>query len=242
MTKYIITIAYDGSKYCGLQKLKNQKTVQGELERVLSNLEENTVKVYSSGRTDRGVHAEGQVCTFELEKNTTPYKLSYYINRSTSPYLHVKTCEETRDKNFHPRFSVKKKTYKYIINTGPYDPIRQDYVYNYNKQLDIDAMRKAADLLTGPHNYKAFVVGKHRTCESIVDSIYIMKNENIITVQITGKAFYTYMVRYIVSSLILIGSNTITTKDIEEMLLKGKRTIEFSPAPPNGLYLEKIEY
>lgn len=242
MTKYFIKISYDGSKYKGLQKLKNEKTVQGELERVLTEMNKAPVKVISSGRTDRGVHALEQTCSFELTKETTPFKLRYYINRSTSPYLYVKTCEVLEDDNFHARFSVKRKTYKYIVNTGPYDPIKNDYVYNYNKSLDFDTMKEAAQLFLGPHNFRAFVVGKHETCDSIVDELDITRSSEEIVIHIKGKAFYTYMVRYIVSALILVGEHTIDEKQISTMLKTGKKVIEFSPAPPNGLYLEKVEY
>jgi len=240
--KYIITIAYDGSKYMGLQKLKKDKTIQGELEQVLTKMNEAPVKVTCAGRTDRGVHALNQTCIFELQKETTPYKLKYYINRSTSRYMNVTKCEELQDDSFHPRFSVKTKTYKYIINTGSYNPIKEDYVYNYNKNLDISKMTHCANILTGPHNYRAFVVGKQKTCDSIINEITIeSKNDNII-ITIKGKAFYTYMVRNIVAVLILIGSNSITEKDVKKMLDTGKKVMEYAPAPPNGLYLEQIEY
>ncbi len=242
MTKYLITISYDGSKYRGLQKLKGEHTIQGELEDILSKMNESPVKVVSSGRTDRGVHALEQVCTFDLSKPTTPYRLRYYIDRETSPYLHVKTCRVVEDENFHARFSVKKKTYKYLINTGPYDPIRADYVYNYNKPLDVESMQTASRLFLGPHNFRAFVVGKHENCNSILDDISIRKDEDLVEIRITGKAFYTYMVRYIVAGLILVGEGTIPSHQIETMLATGCKTLEFAPAPPGGLYLEKIEY
>lgn len=242
MTKYSITITYDGSKYEGLQKLKNAKTVQGELESVLSSMNESFVKVSAAGRTDKGVHALEQTCTFELTKKTTPYKLGYYINRSTSKYLWVTSCKVVDDDEFHARFSVKSKTYKYIINTGPYDPIREDYLYNYNKPLEIEKMKEAANIIKGPHDFKAFVTGKHDSTESIVDEITIEKEGEEIIVRVKSKAFYTYMVRNIVSILVLIGAGKLDIKDLKVMLKEKKKVIEYSPAPPGGLYLEKIEY
>lgn len=242
MTKYFITISYDGSKYEGLQKLKNAHTIQGELESVLSQCDEAAVKVVSSGRTDKGVHAINQTCSFELRKRIDAYKLKGYLNRSTSNYLYVKTCEIIDDEYFHARFSVKKKTYKYVINTGLYDPIKSDYVYNYNKPLDLSKMKEAARLLIGPHNYRAFVVGKHKSCDSIVDDITIEKSNDLVVVYIKGKAFYTYMVRNIVQVLVLIGEGSITLSDIENMLKMERKTIEYAPAPAGGLYLYEIEY
>ena len=240
--KYLISISYDGSKFHGLQKLNGQKTVQGELENVLTKLNENPVSVKAAGRTDRGVHALDQKCHFELNKEITPFRLRYYINRMTPKNLYVKDCVIVDDLDFHARFSVKSKTYLYVINVGEYDALQNDYLCNYNKPLDVKIMKKCSKILTGAHNYKAFVIGPHKTYDSIIDEIKISKNKNIITIEIKGQAFYTYMVRNIVSILILTGEKKITKANIEEMLNLQKKTIEYAPAPPNGLYLKKVEY
>jgi tRNA pseudouridine38-40 synthase len=240
--KYLISISYDGSKYHGLQKLKNEKTVQGELEKVLTKMNGEFVQVKAAGRTDRGVHALDQKCHFELDKKTTPFRLRYYIDRETSPYLYVKDCTVIDDEDFHARFSVKSKTYLYKINTGAYDPINADYVYNYNKKLNIELMKNASKLFVGSHDYRAFVIGKHKTCESIIDSVEITNNGDLIEIEIKGKAFYTYMVRCIVQILVLVGAEKIDAKLVREMLDEKSRKIEYSPAPAGGLYLKKIEY
>ena len=240
--KYLISISYDGSKYYGLQKLKGKKTVQGELETVLSKLNQSPVSVKAAGRTDRGVHALDQKCHFELKKDITPFRLRYYINRMTSKNLYIKDCTIITDEEFHARFSVKSKIYEYKINIGEYNAIENDHLYNYNKPLDINIMKKSAKHFIGPHNYQAFVVGKHKTYDSVIDNISINKNDNIITIEIKGQAFYTYMVRNIVSTIILASEQKITEKDIDYMLNNQKKVIEYSPAPQNGLYLKKIEY
>lgn len=242
MTSYIITISYDGSKFRGLQKLKEGNTIQGELENALSKLDKSSIKVTSAGRTDRGVHALMQVCTFSLNRKMDPYRLRYYIDRETSKYLYIKTCDYLLDDTFHPRFSVKSKTYKYIINTGSYDPIREDYLYNYDKPLDIDAMNEAKDVFLGTHDFRAFVVGPQKTCESTIFEIDLAKVNDDFVIRIRGLAFYTYMVRNIVRALILVGENNLNRVDIETMLKEKHKIREFAPAPPNGLYLEKIEY
>ena len=103
-------------------------------------------------------------------------------------------------------------------------------------------MKESAKILTGEHNFKAFVIGKHKTYDSRIDSITIKEIGKTITIEIKGQAFYTYMVRNIVSVLILVGSHKLNNNDIQEMLNKQKKIIEYSPAPPNGLYLKKVEY
>jgi len=240
--KYLVTISYDGSKFNGLQKLKNEKTVQGELERVLSKVDEEFVSVKAAGRTDKGVHALEQICHFELKKELTPFRLRYYINRSTSPYIYVKDCTIIEDKNFHARFSVKSKTYLYKINVGEYDSINADYVYNYNRKLDIDRMKDASKLLLGSNNYKAFVTEVHKTYDSVIDYIDVKKNSDLIEIEVKGKAFYTHMLRNIVGVLILVGANKIAINDVQRMLDEQKRIVEYATAPACGLYLKKIDY
>lgn len=239
---YLISIEYDGSKYNGLQKLNGCKTVQGELEEVLSIMEGEPVKVISSGRTDKGTHALDQKCQFYLKKETTPYKLRYYINRSTSPYLYVKNCVVLKNNCFHARFSVKSKTYLYRINTGEYSAIRNDYVYNYCKKIDKNKIDDAAKLLIGEHDFKAFVVGKHKTTFSEIKNITTHFENNDFIIEVTGKAFYTYMVRNIVSILLLYNDEIIDKLQIAEMLKTGEKIIEYAPAPASGLYLKEIEY
>lgn len=240
--KYLLSISYDGSKYCGLQKLNNQKTVQGELEQILSLLSKSPVVVKAAGRTDRGVHALDQKCHFELKRVMTPFRLRYYINRCTSPYLHVNSCTVIEDKNFHARFSVKSKIYIYKINMGAYDAIQNDYVYNYNRPLDVEVMRKASELLVGAHDYRAFVSGKKDKCESIIEYIEIIRNGQILEIEVKGKAFYTHMIRNIVGALIYVASGRMTEVELKNMLETGRRIVEYMKVPPCGLYLKKVEY
>ena len=240
--RYLISISYDGSKYEGLQKLNNKPTIQGELEKVLTDMNEKKVYVKAAGRTDKGVHALDQKCHFDLDKETTPYKLSYYINNATSKYLHVNKCEEIKDNDFHARFSVKRKEYIYKVNFGRYNPIMTDYIYNYCKDIDVEKLNKAAKILKGAHNYKAFVSAKRDNYDSIIDEIEIISYNDNIEIKFVGKAFYTYMVRNLVSAMLLVNENKISLDDLKEMLKTGKRTIDFGPVPACGLYLAKIEY
>lgn len=239
--RYLMSISYDGSKYSGMQKLKDAKTIQGELEEVLTKMNEKEVFVKAAGRTDKGVHALDQKCHFDIDKDTNPYKLSYYINNATSKYLHVNNLEIVDD-NFHARFMVKRKEYVYKINIGKYNPIMADYIYNYNKDIDIDLLREIARLFEGMHSYKAFVSGTRESYNSIIDEIKIMRYNNTVEITFIGKAFYTYMVRNIVSALLLAIEKKISIKDIKNMLDTGEKTYDFGPAPACGLYLTKVEY
>ena len=240
--KYFISFSYDGSKYNGLQRLKNENTVQGELEKVLSKLDMNFVHVRCAGRTDKGVHAQDQKAHFILKRELTPFRLRYYINRMTSKYLYVKDCRVLTDNNFHARFSVKEKEYTYKINIGEYDPIMENYVYNLNKDLDIKKMIEAINLFKGIKNYKAFTTSDHSNFFCKINEINIEKKDYMIIISFRGKSFLTHMVRNIVSILILVGIGKIKTDDIKEMLKMGEKTFEYAPAPASGLYLTKVYY
>ena len=239
---YLISVSYDGSKYDGLQRLKNNKTIQGELEDVLTKMNEEFVHVKSAGRTDKGVHAYDQKCQFDIKKETNPYKLRYYINNATSKYIYINACKVIEDKSFHVRHSVKSKTYLYKINVGEYSPILNDYVYNYCKNIDIQKIKRISKLFLGLHNYKAFVTGKNDTYISEIKEIKIYKEENVLYIEISGKSFYTYMIRNIIKILLMYGEGLVEEKTIKVMLDSGIKLIEYGPAPASGLYLKKVEY
>ena len=239
--KYFLTVSYDGSKFNGLQKLKNEITVQGELEKVLTKLDNSFVQVKFAGRTDKGVHATNQKCHFELKTDLTPYRLRYYINRMTSKYLYVRNCEIINDDYFHARFSVKEKEYLYKINTGEYNPILNDYLYNYNKSLDIEKLREASNHFLGIHNFKMFTTGNQIKYDCKINKIEISSDKEIVIIKISGKSFLTYMVRNIISILILYSESQISLEEIDKML-DGKKILEYAKVPARGLYLNKIEY
>lgn len=239
---YLISVSYDGSKYDGLQRLKRNRTVQGELETVLTKMNEEFVQVKSAGRTDKGVHAYDQKCQFDINKDTNPYKLRYYLNNATSKYIYIKDCKVIEDNSFHVRHSVKSKTYLYKINIGEYSPIMNDYLYNYCRVIDIKKIKKISKLFLGQHNYKAFVTGKNEKYISEIKKIKIYKRDDILNVEISGKSFYTYMIRNIIKVLLMFNEGIIDETLIRSMLAQGKKIIEYGPAPASGLYLKEVVY
>ena len=139
--RYLMTVSYDGSKYYGFQRLNNEKSVQKELEDALSKINKSKVEIKGAGRTDRGVHAYGQKVHFDLDIKITPERLVNAVNSLLSNYVRVIDCRYVND-DFHARFNVVEKTYKYVINMGMFNPIEEDYVYNYCYKLDIRSMKK----------------------------------------------------------------------------------------------------
>ena len=239
--KYLITITYDGSKFNGFQKLNDELTVQGELERALSIINKKKVSVKGSGRTDRGVHAINQKCHFNLDVNINVENLKKAINDRVNQSIYVKDCIVVSE-DFHARFDVSKKTYIYIINLGEFDPLVSDYVYNLNRKLDIKAMKRSAKLFLGEHSFENFVSGKRDNYDCDIYSIKFSLNKNYLYIKVIGKSFYKYMVRNIVGSLIYVGLNKVSLTQINDLINNKKNKIPYSTAPVSGLYLENIEY
>lgn len=238
--KYLITVAYDGSKFLGFQRLNKGYSVQKSLEKALSIINKDKVEVKGAGRTDRGVHAYGQRVSFELKYNIPSSRLKNAINSLTNDYIQVVDCI-TVDENFHARFSVKTKQYTYKINLGSYDPIMVDYVYQCPYHLDIRKMKKGARLFKGVHDFHNFVSGSRTNYKAIIYKIKLKKKNNILEITFIGKSFYRYMVRNMIGALIEVGRGKEDIKKIKTML-KSPKAMSLFTAPACGLYLDKIEY
>lgn len=242
-----MTFSYDGSKYNGYQKQPKTNTIQGELEKALKKINSNkVVNVVASGRTDAGVHAYSQSAHFDLDKPISPVKLKQSLNGLIPDDIYVKNVYEASD-DFHARFDVKAKEYIYKINMGNYNPIEKDYVFQYNKKLDIPEMERALKYLEGTHDFRSFVKideEKDDYTRTIVQTSLIrdIKNVNMITISILGTGFMRYMVRNIVGMLIEIGEGKYKSEDIIKILNSKDRTQAGICAPACGLYLKNVYY
>ena len=245
--RFFITFAYDGSKYHGYQKQPKTRTVQGELERVLTTINNNEkVCVSASGRTDALVHALNQKAHFDLIINITKDKLKYALNNMLPKDIYIKQVEVVEN-DFHARFNVKSKEYIYKINVGEYNPIDKDYIYQYNKNLNIEEMKKAIKYLEGTHDFKSFTkVDDER--DDYVRTIFRasithdQNNLDIINISFLGTGFLRYMVRNMVGYLIEIGEGKHSSGDIIDVLNACNRTCAGITASPEGLYLKDVFY
>lgn len=245
--RYFMTFTYDGSKYNGYQKQPREKTIQGEIEKALKQINAGKpVQISASGRTDAGVHAYNQRAHFDLEGNIPCNKLKQAINSLIPNDIYIKSIYEVDD-NFHARFNVKAKEYIYKINMGSYNPIEKDYVFQYNKKLDIPEMERALKYLEGTHDFRSFVKideEKDNYERTIVQTSLIrdVKNVNQIIISILGTGFMRYMVRNIVGMLIEIGEGKYKSEDIIRILNEKDRTKAGICAPACGLYLKDVYY
>ena len=245
--KCCITFSYDGRDFSGYQKQPNKRTVQGEIEKVLKEINgDKTVDISASGRTDAGVHALNQRAHFHMDVNITPDKLMMALNSMLPRDIYVKRVEEVSE-DFHARFNAIGKEYVYVINMGEYNPLEKDYVYQYNKKLDTIAMERGLKYLEGTHDFRSFTKideEKEDYVRTISQTNLIRdtKDVNKITLVFVGTGFLRYMVRNIVGTLIEIGEGKRRSEDIIEILNAKDRTKAGKIANPDGLYLKIVFY
>jgi len=242
--RYKIEFSYDGTNFNGYQLQPNLRTVQGELEKAVSYLNRQTyTSVQSSGRTDKGVHAFGQVAHFDLEIDTTLDKIKRGLNSNLPEDIHVIKVNKVHE-DFHARFSAKKKEYVYKINVGEYDPMMRNYVYQYNGELDIDKMKDAIKYFEGEHDFTSFVSSediRENKIRTIIKTD-INKKKDIIEIVFQADGFMKYQVRNMVGLLLYVGSGRKKVEDVSKIIEARDRTKSVKTAPAEGLYLRKVWY
>lgn len=239
--RYLIKIQYDGSKFYGFQRQSDKKTVQGELERALSIINKSEVLLKGAGRTDIGVHANGQAAHFELDYDIPKERLINAINSIVHPYINIVDCVNV-DNQFHARFNVLEKRYVYKIWIGEYNPCFVDYYLIYKNNLDIEKLRKCAKLFIGVHDFHNFVSGERDSYNTIIKDIKIEEEKNFITITFIGKSFYRYMVRNLVGAMLDYNECKCDLDLIKRMLNEIDYNYQLSTASANGLYLEDVSY
>ena len=241
--RYLLTFSYDGTNFYGYQKQVNKRTIQEEMEKVLSKISNKKVTISASGRTDKGVHALNQTAHFDLDNKIDLLKFKKSVNSLLPDDIYVKRIGKVSE-DFHARFSVKCKEYEYKLNLGKYDPINRNYIYQYNNSLDINKMIEASKYLIGEHNFKTFTkaTNEEKDYIRVINKIDINKNKNTLIIRFNGNGFLRYMVRNLVGTLIAIGENKIKPDYIKELILLEDRTKAKKTAPSQGLYLKKVYY
>lgn len=245
--RYFMTFSYDGTNYKGYQKQPRTRTIQGEIEKHLKTINgDKAVEIHASGRTDSHVHALNQKAHFDFDNNMSPDSLQKALNSLLPDDIYIKHIEMVSS-DFHARYEVKAKEYIYKINMGEYDPIEKNYVYQYNRKLDVVEMERALKYLEGTHNFKSFTKTNEDQDDyerTIVQTNLIrnMKNVNKITISFLGTGFMRYMVRNMVGTLIEIGEGKRKSEDIIEILNSQDRRKAGKTANPEGLYLKDVFY
>ena len=242
---YKLTIQYDGSRYDGWQKQGNTgSTIQGKLEEVLSRLCGTPVEVHGAGRTDAGVHAEGQIASVRLPDHLSAAEISEALNHYLPEDIAV-TAVQAAEERFHARLSAKGKVYRYSIRMGGVpDVFRRKYQYRVEEPLDLTAMKQAAALLTGTHDFRAFCSNKRYKKSTVrtVRAISIETNGSDLTLTFEGDGFLYNMVRILTGTLLEVGLGQRNAEEMPEILASLDRTRAGKTAPAQGLCLVEVKY
>lgn len=255
MKRIMLKIAYDGTNYCGWQIQPNQISIEGKLNKVISKLLNEEIRVIGASRTDSGVHALGNIAVFDTETAIPANKIMYVLNQKLPDDIKIKETIEV-DKDFHPRRVKSIKTYEYrILNSKVFLPQERYFSHMVYKRLDVEKMQKAAEYLCGKHDFTSFssiktgVKSKVRTIYKIeIDECdpYEMNCDSyesrLIKIKIVGNGFLYNMVRIIVGTLINVGIGSYPPEKIKEILAGNNRKLAGSTAPAKGLTLIDIEY
>ncbi|MDX6612138.1 MAG: tRNA pseudouridine38-40 synthase [Blastocatellia bacterium] len=245
-----LTLQYDGTDFHGWQIQNDLRTVQGELTRVLSLIEGREVVVQGSGRTDAGVHAEGQVASAQLERVITAGKLRSAINGNLKRDVRVIAAHEAAD-DFHARYAARGKTYLYrIVNAPVISPFWNRYAHQESRPLDLERMRSAAELFLGEHDWTAFSSAQTEaeTRVRTVTELAIAEHWDergqcrLIEITATANGFLRYMVRSIVGTLLGAARNEIDETTIQRAIRTGERRLAGATAPACGLTLLRVQY
>ncbi len=244
MKRVKLTVAYDGTNYCGWQVQPNGITVQKVLNQCLSEFTGENIETIGASRTDAGVHALGNVAVFDTEMRMPGDKFSFALNQRLPEDIRIQKSEEV-DADFHPRYVKSQKTYEYrILNCRFPIPTERFYSHFTYIPLDVDKMKEAASYLIGEHDFKSFcgTGAQVKTTVRTVKEIQIEKSGDRITIRITGEGFLYNMVRIIAGTLMDIGGGLYPPEKMKEILEAKDRKKAGPTAPARGLTLMKIQY
>lgn len=245
MGKWKLEVSYDGSNFAGYQIQPNKRTVQEEIEKVLTRMHKGEyTKVIASGRTDARVHAVGQVIHFTSQLNISEFAWKKALNSQLPDDIFAVKCEKVEE-DFHARYGAKEKEYRYVLYTGEdFPPFYRNYKMHVPYKLNVEAMKEALHFLEGTHDFSSFCAAN----TSVVDKVRtifeaeLLVEENEVIIRLKGNGFLYNMVRIIVGTLIEIGLEKKKSVDMKTIIEAKNRAVAGKTAPPEGLYLWRVDY
>ena len=247
MRRIKLTVAYDGTNYCGWQVQPNGITIEEVLNKAICTLTGEEIAVIGASRTDSGVHAMGNIAVFDTGSRIPAERFSYALNQRLPEDIVVTKSEEV-SLDWHPRYQNSLKTYEYhILNTKTPVPTKRLYNCFVSFDLDVNRMRQGAQYLLGEHDFAAFccIRTNAKTTVRTVTDLQIQQNPlkpEEITIRITGNGFLYNMVRIIAGVRIRVGRAFYEPEKVLELLEGRERKKEAVTAPPQGLCLMEIVY
>jgi tRNA pseudouridine38-40 synthase len=245
MTRFTLTIEYDGTPYMGWQRQAHGPSVQAAIEEAIAKTSGTEVQLHAAGRTDAGVHALAMRAHFDLETKLTPFRLMGALNAHLRPApIAILDCVVVPD-DWHARFSCIGRAYEYrIVNRRAPLAIERDRAWQVIQKLDAEAMHKAAQLLVGLHDFTTF---RSAHCQSdspvkTLDRLDVRREGEHVFVEAEARSFLHHQVRSMVGSLAAVGTGRWTAADLQAALDAKDRTALAHNAPPEGLYFVRAVY
>ena len=249
MKRVMLTVAYDGTGYCGFQFQPGKPTIEGELRNAVSALTGTETEIIGASRTDAGVHALGNVAVFDTESSIPPERFSFALNTKLPESIRITGSREV-EADFHPRHCRSVKTYLYRIDNRFYaDPLKRLTSMHFPRPVDITRMKKAAACLIGEHDFLSFANPSSQVLlngGNAVRTLYEVRVEGEergdLFITVRGNGFLYNMVRIIAGTLLDVGAGRFSPEDMQEILEKRDRTAAGMTAEAKGLTLVSIEY
>jgi tRNA pseudouridine38-40 synthase len=242
--RIVLGISYQGTHYHGWQQQPGLHTIQSLLEESIQKVADHAITLTCAGRTDKGVHAIGQVAHFDTTAIRNQHSWLFGVNSQLPKAIRVDWVRETSDE-FHARFSAQARYYKYVIYNHPIaSSLWDEHVTHFYHPLDEIQMQKAGNYLLGEHDFSSFRASSCQSNSAIrkIISLNVQRIANYVIVRVGANAFLHHMVRNIAGLLMQIGSGKYPATWAEEVLLAKDRTLAAMTAKPNGLYLSKVIY
>jgi tRNA pseudouridine38-40 synthase len=245
MPRYRLTLEYDGAPFVGWQRQDNGPSVQGALEEAIEKLSGERATVTGAGRTDAGVHALGQVAHFDLVKAFEPGKVRDALNYHLRPNPVVVLEADATDGEFHARFSARSRHYLFrILNRRSPPALEAGKVWHISPKLDADAMHAAAQALVGQHDFTTFRAAECQAQSPVktLDRLDVSRRADEIHIEASARSFLHHQIRSFAGTLKLVGEGKWTPRDVAHALAAKDRARCGPVAPPDGLYLVRVDY
>lgn len=242
--RFLIFFSYDGALFSGFQKQPNKRTVQEELEKVLTMINgKKKVTITAAGRTDALVSAKNQAAHFDFDKKIPLEKFKKAINTYLPADIYINKIIKV-SQTFHARYLAKRKTYEYMINTGEYDPLLRSRVYQYGEPLNIKKINEALKYFKGTHDFTTFASSEDKRLDKTrtIYSADAKQKGDIIKITFVGNGFLKYQIRNMIGLLIDVGKGKKEPSAVLDLLSKKDRTKIGVTAPACGLTLVNVEY
>ena len=246
MFNYLVKIEYEGTNFVGWQSQKNGKSIQDSIEKALKKVLRTKIRIIGAGRTDKGVHAYSQAANFRCQKKIDNKEIfldsiNFFLKKKLISILDIKKQKE----DFHARYNAKLRTYEYlIINRQGTLSINRNRAWHIKKEIDVNLMKKGANLLEGTHDFSTFRAASCSAKSPIrkIYSIKISKVNKIIKIRISSKSFLQNQVRSMVGCLKYLSTYKWSLNDFKKAFKSKKRSKCAPPAPASGLYLVDVKY